>query len=135
MACVRGKKRRCCWRSFSSRHESKFLKSRARPDERGYVELGVEYKYTEHWFKPEQLTAMLPKGGFAFPLVLWFSVGVHHKPRWCLVVPLKTQMFRHFPSKWTPNVQPSPLIENTNPPFYDYLFFSIVKFDTVLDLK
>jgi molecular chaperone DnaK (HSP70) len=45
--------------SDAFRHESKFLKSRARPDERGYVELGVEYKYTEHWFKPEQLTAML----------------------------------------------------------------------------
>lgn len=35
------------------------MKNRTRPDERGYVEICVEYKYDQHWFKPEQLTAML----------------------------------------------------------------------------
>eukprot|EP00667_Euglena_gracilis_P002070 EG_transcript_2066 len=45
--------------SEAFRHEAKFMKNRTRPDERGYVEICVEYKYDQHWFKPEQLTAML----------------------------------------------------------------------------
>lgn len=45
--------------SEAYKHEMQFMKNRTRADERGYVEICVEYKYDEHWFKPEQLTAML----------------------------------------------------------------------------
>jgi heat shock protein 4 len=45
--------------SEALKHEKKFIRNAMREDENGFVEVSVRYKYDEHWFKPEQLIAML----------------------------------------------------------------------------
>eukprot|EP01006_Ploeotia_vitrea_P027376 TRINITY_DN60213_c0_g1_i1.p1 TRINITY_DN60213_c0_g1~~TRINITY_DN60213_c0_g1_i1.p1 ORF type:complete len:848 (-),score=168.98 TRINITY_DN60213_c0_g1_i1:161-2704(-) len=43
----------------AANYEKKFLKCEMRPDENGFIELKVRYKFDEHWFKPEQLVGAL----------------------------------------------------------------------------
>lgn len=45
--------------SDAYKHEAKFLRNQMRAAIDGTIEFKVRYKYDEHWFKPEQLIAML----------------------------------------------------------------------------
>eukprot|EP00992_Anisonema_acinus_P001825 TRINITY_DN10551_c0_g1_i2.p1 TRINITY_DN10551_c0_g1~~TRINITY_DN10551_c0_g1_i2.p1 ORF type:complete len:464 (+),score=110.62 TRINITY_DN10551_c0_g1_i2:51-1442(+) len=45
--------------SETARHELKFLTNQFRADANGLIEIKVNYKWEEHWFKPEQLVGML----------------------------------------------------------------------------
>jgi molecular chaperone DnaK (HSP70) len=45
--------------SPAAAHEKQFVKNDLRADENGYIEIKVNYKFKERWFKPEQLIGML----------------------------------------------------------------------------